>query len=166
LNISCPNSFGGESFADSELLEKLMVEIEKIACTKPVYVKMPISIEWQKFEAVLAVLAKHRVNGVIIGNLQKDYSVVAGDPDVPKQYSGGLSGEPCRLASTDLIRKTRFNYGNRFTIIGCGGVMSPEHAKEKFDAGADLIQLITGMIYEGPNLINKLCDWYSKKNIE
>lgn len=166
LNISCPNSFGGESFADAVLLERLMVEIDKIECKKPIYVKMPITIEWQKFDAVLQVLSKHRVNGVIIGNLNKDYASVAGDPDVPKQYSGGLSGEPCRVPSNELIRKTRFNYGKRFTIIGCGGVMSSEHAQEKFDAGADLVQLITGMIYEGPGLIRKLCGAYSSFQIQ
>jgi dihydroorotate dehydrogenase len=80
---------------------------------------------------------------------------------VPKVYSGGLSGEPCREASNNLIRKTRSKYGKRFTIIGCGGVMSPQQAKEKFEAGADLIQLITGMVYEGPGLIKRLCRAYA-----
>ncbi len=157
LNISCPNSFGGESFTDPVLLEQLMSEIDKMQCKKPVYVKMPINLEWNKFDELLKVLARHRVNGLVIGNLNKDYNYVAGDPDVPKSYSGGLSGAPCRELSTDLIRKTRFNYGNRFTIFGCGGVMSVADAKEKFEAGADIVQLITGIIYVGPGLMKKLC---------
>ncbi len=163
LNISCPNSFGGESFTDPVLLEQLITEIDKIPCSKPVYVKMPINLEWNKFNHLLMVLEKHRIQGVVIGNLNKDYSSVASDPDVPKQYSGGLSGAPCRALSTDLIRKTRFNYGKRFTIIGCGGVMSPKDAQEKFEAGADLVQLITGMIFEGPGLIRRLCTAYATR---
>lgn len=157
LNISCPNAFGGESFADPLLLEQLLSKIDVIPCTKPIYIKMPINLEWSKFDEILKVLAKHRINGVIIGNLNKDYGSIANDPDAPKVYSGGLSGEPCRQLSTDLIRKTRTNYGRKFTIIGCGGVMSPEDAKQKFDAGADLVQLITGIIFEGPGLVRKLC---------
>ena len=57
----------------------------------------------------------------------------------------------------DLIKKTRETYGNKLTIIGTGGIMSPEDALAKLAAGADLIQLITGMIYEGPSLISRIC---------
>ncbi|MEI7463369.1 MAG: dihydroorotate dehydrogenase (quinone), partial [Candidatus Taylorbacteria bacterium] len=79
----------------------------------------------------------------------------------PSDFNGGLSGKPCRNLSTELIRKTKQVYGKRFTIIGVGGVMSPKDAKEKFDAGADLVQLITGMLFNGPGLIKKLSKTYS-----
>lgn len=118
---------------------------------------MPISISDDLFARLLAVLDTHNVQGVIIGNLQKDYSHIHPDDKKPESFCGGLSGAPCRDRSSELIIMTKSQYKNRFTIIGCGGVFSYQDAKEKFDAGADLIQLVTGMIYEGPGLVRKIC---------
>lgn len=162
INISCPNSFGGETFATPELLTRLLARLKSIPCTKPVYVKMPINLPWEQFEALLKVIDKSGLHGVVIGNLNKNYDLLDFRLEAPKTYQGGLSGKPCTQLSTDLIRKTREIYGKRFTIIGVGGVMSPEAAKEKFDAGADLVQLITGMIFEGPGLISRLGREYAK----
>ncbi|MFA6554063.1 MAG: quinone-dependent dihydroorotate dehydrogenase [Candidatus Paceibacterota bacterium] len=157
INISCPNAFGGEAFTTPELLERLLTKLDTIPCKKPVYIKMPINIPWEQFESLLKVIDKHGLQGVIIGNLNKDYNSLDYRDEAPKDYHGGLSGKPCASLSTELIRKTKQIYGSRFTIIGVGGVMSSELAQGKFDAGADLIQLITGIIYEGPSLIKKMC---------
>jgi dihydroorotate dehydrogenase len=157
INISCPNAFGGEAFTTPELLEKLLADLTKVSCSKPVYVKMPINISWDQFNSLLKVIDKYKLNGVVIGNLNKNYDDLAYREEAPATYKGGLSGLPCTHLSTDLIGKTRQTWGKRFTIFGVGGVMSPETAQEKFDAGADLIQLISGMIFEGPGLIRKLC---------
>ncbi len=157
INISCPNAYGGEAFITAELLQKLLSAIRTVPCNKPIYIKMPINIPWEQFHSLLKVIDQNKINGVIIGNLNKDYSHLDHRHEAPQEYCGGLSGKVCRKLSTDLIKKTKQLYGSRFTIIGVGGVMSTEEAKEKFDAGADLIQLITGMIYEGPSLIKKLC---------
>ncbi|MDE1975552.1 MAG: hypothetical protein KGI49_03535 [Patescibacteria group bacterium] len=158
LNISCPNAFGAEAFnSDPTLLDKLLTEIKKIPCSKPVYVKMPINAAWEHFKELLEVIDKHGLNGVVIGNLNKDYSSLDVRSEAPAEYHGGLSGKPCEQSSTVLIRKTREHYGNRFTIIGAGGVASPASALAKFAAGADLVQLITGLIYEGPGLVKEMC---------
>lgn len=162
LNISCPNAFGAEAFTDPKLLNELLTAIKKIPCSKPIYVKMPINIPWEQFDALLKVIDRHGLNGVVIGNLNKNYDSLDVREEAPKQYIGGLSGKPCTHLSTDLIAKTRELYGRRFTIIGVGGVMSPETAQEKFDAGADLIQLITGLIFEGPGVVKKIAKAYSK----
>jgi dihydroorotate dehydrogenase len=124
---------------------------------------MPINIPWDQFEGLLKVIDAHKLQGVIIGNLNKDYNSLDFRNEAPAEYCGGLSGKPCAKLSTELIKKTRELYGKRFTIIGVGGVISVETAKEKFDAGADLVQLITGMIYEGPGLIKKLCEGVTQK---
>ncbi len=156
INISCPNAFGGETFAKPELLAQLLPALKVIPCIKPVYIKMPINIAWDHFAQLLKIIDDNKLQGVVIGNLNKDYSWLDVREEAPKEYVGGLSGKPCTHPSTDLIRKTKEMYGNRFTIIGVGGIMSIETAKEKFEAGADLIQLITGMIYEGPGLVSKI----------
>ncbi len=160
INISCPNSFGGETFASPGLLERLLARLKQIPCTKPVYVKMPINIPWSQFDALLKIIDRHGLQGVVIGNLNKDYDSLEDRSEAPAVFKGGLSGKPCTHMSTDLIYKTRELYGKRFTIIGVGGVMSPETAMEKFEAGADLVQLITGLIYEGPGLVRRLCREY------
>lgn len=157
LNISCPNAFGAEAFIDPVLMDQLLVEIKKIPCNKPIYVKMPINVAWDSFKALLEVIDKYGLNGVVIGNLNKDYNSLDYRNEAPAEYSGGLSGKPCFDISNELIRKTREVYGSRFTIIGVGGIMSAEDALTKFEAGADLVQLITGMIYEGPGLVKKIC---------
>jgi dihydroorotate dehydrogenase len=161
INISCPNSFGGEAFTTPELLTKLVNALKTVPCTKPVYVKMPINIPWDQFNSLLKVIDVAGFQGVVIGNLNKDYHSLDVAEDAPKTFKGGLSGKPCTHVSTDLIYKTRETFGRRFTIIGVGGVMSVETMKEKFDAGADLIQVITGMIFEGPGLIKKMGKAYA-----
>src|SRR3989344_5989201 len=163
LNISCPNSFGGETFASPELLTRLLSAIKSVPCSKPIYVKMPINIPWNEFEALLKIIDEHGLNGVVIGNLNKNYESLKVRAEAPASFKGGLSGKPCTHLSTDLIYKTREVYGKRFTIIGVGGVMSPETMKEKFDAGADLVQVITGLIFEGPGLVKRLCGAYAQR---
>lgn len=149
LNISCPNSYGGETFARPENLELLLVAIKQITYSKPIYVKLPINLPWPEFRKLLDIILAHKLNGVIIGNLNKNHS---------GPFPGSLSGKPCRELSTNLIRQTREYVGRDLTIIGCGGIFSPADAKEKLAAGADLLQLITGMIFEGPSLIKKTAD--------
>jgi dihydroorotate dehydrogenase len=160
LNISCPNAYGGEAFITAPRLDKLLKSISTVPCSKPVYVKMPSNIPWEQFSSLLTIIDKYNLNGVIIGNLNKNYDDLDDRNEAPKNYCGGLSGKPCEKLSTELISKTRNLYKNRFTIIGVGGVMSEQSANDKFDAGADLIMLITGIIYEGPSLIKRLCNNY------
>jgi dihydroorotate dehydrogenase len=161
INISCPNAFTGETFANPALLEPLLTKLSSIKCNKPVYVKMPINLEWQKFDELLRVLNKFEViKGVVIGNLNKDYNSLDYRDEAPKEYKGGLSGKPCFELSNKLIKQTRATYGDRFTIMGCGGVMSVDNMIEKFKAGSDLVALITGMIYNGPGFIKELANHY------
>lgn len=162
LNISCPNVFGAEAFSDQVLLPKLLAAIKAIPCTKPIYVKMPINIPWEQFASLLKIVDEFGLNGVVIGNLNKDYNNIDHRHEAPVDYKGGLSGKPCSALSNNLISKTRQLYGNRFTIIGVGGVMDQQSALDKFNAGADLVQLLTGLIFEGPKIIKKLNKAYAE----
>lgn len=162
INISCPNSYSGETFTDPALLARLLPRLREVPCTKPVYLKMPINVPWEQFAALLDLADKHDIQGVIIGNLNKNYADLTYPEDAPKQFRGGLSGTPTFKLSNELIRKTREKYEKRFTIIGTGGIFTPEDAMEKFAAGADLIQLISGMVFEGPGLMQKICERYAQ----
>jgi dihydroorotate dehydrogenase len=163
INISCPNAFGGETFTTPALLVPLLAKLSEVKCNKPVYIKMPINLPWAEFDGLLKVAEKFEmVKGVIIGNLNKDYNSLDFRDEAPKDYRGGLSGKPCSEISNKLIRQTRETYSKRFTIIGCGGVMSPEDMNQKFEAGSDLVALITGIIYNGPGFIKELAKKYEK----
>ena len=163
LNISCPNSYTGEVFNDPALFAELLPRLREIPCKKPVYIKMPINIPWEQFEKLLDIADKNGIQGVIIGNLNKNYGDLAYPEDAPKIFRGGLSGAPCFKLSNQLIRKTRERYGKRFTIIGTGGIFTPDDAMEKFAAGADLIQMVSGMIFGGPGIMKEICKHYAKR---
>ncbi len=164
INISCPNVYGGENFADPHRLTLLMDKLFSIHPKKPVYAKMPINCNRHEFNALLEVLDRYKIDGVVIGNLNKNYKDVDFPEELPPEYRGGLSGKPCFNLSNKLIRQTKKTWHDRFTIIGCGGILSATDAMEKLDAGAaDLLQLITGMIFEGPHLMKEICEAYAER---
>ncbi len=156
INISCPNVSGGEGFTEPDRLRKLLTRLAEVECAVPRYAKMPISADWSRFRELLDVLVEFEFDGAVVGNLNKDYDTLEVREEAPEEYRGGLSGRPCRARSTELIKKTRAHCGDDFTIMGCGGVMSGDDAIEKLEAGADLIQLISGMIFEGPHLMKEI----------
>lgn len=156
INISCPNTYGGEPFTTPEKLDALLTATDALKLQKPVFVKMPISLKWTEFRALLAVIVTHNVTGVSIGNLQKDRSKAPLKDELPADIPGNLSGEPCREISTELIKKTYALHGKKLVIIGIGGIFSAEDAYEKIIAGASLVALVTGVIFEGPQLIGDI----------
>lgn len=155
INISCPNAFGGEDFAKPDSLRLLLTELKKIPCSKPIYIKMPINKDWGDFQQLLHVIDEMGIQGVVIGNLNKKYEDADYPSEATKEYRGGLSGKACQKLSNDLIAQTRKHYP-QMTIMGCGGVLSADDALEKIRLGADLVQLITGMIFTGPHLMNEI----------
>lgn len=159
LNISCPNTHGGEPFNIPHRLKVLLAALDRLNISRPVYVKFPIDQSWPESKALLDIIASHQIAGVIIGNLTKDRSNKAVAPEDLAEWqkrTGNLSGKPTWERSNQIIAKTRQTYGSRFTIIGVGGVFTGEDAAYKMALGADLIQLITGMIYGGPTTIGTI----------
>jgi dihydroorotate dehydrogenase (fumarate) len=156
INISCPNTFGGEPFTTPERLEKLLAAVDGLKLAKPVIIKMPINLPDAEFDSLLEVIAVHSVAGVAIGNLLKDRKLAKLKDPLPDSIKGNLSGTPNKEITTELIRRTYKKFGKELTIIGMGGIMSAEDAYEKIKAGASLVALITGMIYEGPQLVGAI----------
>jgi dihydroorotate dehydrogenase len=156
LNISCPNTFGGEPFTTPDKLDKLLTQISVLKRTKPLFLKMPIHLPWEEFRPLLEIAVKHEVNGVIIANLGKDRSHSGILDPIPEHVKGSISGKPTWDASNELISQTYQAYGKKLVIIGVGGIFSAEDAYEKIQRGATLVQLITGMIFEGPQLIGEI----------
>lgn len=154
LNISCPNLFGSVTFYPPENLRALLDAIAKTKPNRPVFVKMPITESDEAVRAMLAVIADFPlVNGVIFGNLWKDRSHPAFNKDeIAYATRGNFSGAPTWTRSNQLIRLAYREFSPRFVIIGCGGAMSAHDAYTKIRLGASLVQIISGLIFEGPQL--------------
>jgi dihydroorotate dehydrogenase len=155
INISCPNAYGGEPFTDPDLLEKLLTAIDDIPTRKPIFLKLSPDLTEKQVEGIIAVCGKHRVNGFLCGNLTKNRkSSKILDENVPE--TGGISGKVVEDLATEQIRFIYQKSKGKYIIIGCGGVFSAEDAYKKIKAGASLVQLITGMIFEGPQIISEI----------
>lgn len=168
LNISCPNLKGNIEFYDPAHLEELLSAVDALSLSRPVFVKMPIIKTDEEVRGMLSVCARHTfVSGVVFGNLQKDRTHPAVVQDESVRYpKGNLSGLPCRDRSDELIALAYTEYGKRFVVIGCGGIFSADDAYRKITLGASLVQLITGMIYEGPQLISEINRGIAKRITE
>jgi dihydroorotate dehydrogenase subfamily 2 len=159
LNISCPNLINSTTdFYKPTNLNLLLQSIDRLKLRKPIFVKMPISISDKKFLSLLNIITKYKIiKGVIIGNLLKDRKNPLLDKQEVKKFKvGNFSGKPCEPRSNELIKLTYKKYKNKLIIIGCGGVFNGHDAYEKIKLGASLIQLITGMIFQGPQLISQI----------
>lgn len=155
INISCPNAFGGQPFTDPERLERLLLAFDREDKDKPVFVKLSPDLELVKVDALLDVIDRHQVDGIICSNLTKNRINSAIKDDVVPEV-GGLSGKVVERLTNALIAHVYKRSGKRYVIVGCGGVFSAEDAYEKIKLGASLIQMITGMIYEGPQVVGEI----------
>ena len=159
LNISCPNLNTKTDFYDPKSLDRLLAALDKKKISKPVFIKMPIDKSDDETLKLVKVAVTHKIAGVIFGNLQKNRTDIAFDPGEMKQWEGkrgNFSGKPTWKRSNELIELVYAKYGKDLTIIGCGGIFDPQDAYEKILRGASLVQLITGMIYQGPQLITQI----------
>lgn len=155
INISCPNT-GKEPFIEPKSLEMLLKSLDKIPRDVPFWVKMPHLYNIKQFDALLKTIIKHNIQGVTVANLVKDRSRVDVKDHLTDDIRGGLSGEPTRQHSLELISHTYKNYGDKLTIVGVGGIFSAKDAYDKIKAGASLVGLITGLFFEGPQLIGRI----------
>jgi len=160
INISCPNTFGGEPFTTPDKLERLLNKLSELNHTKPVFLKMPIDKKWDDFKKLIDVVLKYEfITGVVIGNLAIDRESMELDElerEIAENSKGGISGSVTTKLCNTLIRETYLYAGDELKIIGVGGIFSANDAYEKIKLGATAVQLITGMIFEGPSLIKKI----------
>ena len=135
------------------------MRINEIRSKKPLFIKLPPDLSHKQLDEVLDTIKYHRIDGIICTNLTKDrqneeISKKVLDKGIPEV--GGISGKPIRELSTEVIKYIYKKTNGKYVIVGCGGVFSAKDAYEKIKAGASLIQLITGMIYEGPQVIGEI----------
>jgi dihydroorotate dehydrogenase len=155
VNISCPNTHGGQPFVEPHKLDYLLDILDEIPTTKPVFVKLSPDMSPRELDTLLDVLKNHRVHGIICTNLTKNRSNKhIKDNFVPEK--GGMSGKVVQDMSDRMLAHIFRREGKRFVLVGCGGVFTAEDAYKKIKLGASLVQMITGMIFEGPQVISEI----------
>ena len=161
VNISSPNTQNLRALQSDAALDGLLGAIaerrEKLATEHtrrvPVFVKIAPDLDEAQVSVIAATLQRHGMDGVIATNTTISRAAVQGMRHA--EETGGLSGAPVLEASNQVIRQLRAALGSRFPIIGVGGIMSADDAVSKIRAGADVVQIYTGLIYEGPGLVAK-----------
>ena len=158
INISSPNTENLRSFHNQkkldELLQKLNKEKKNLNSKTPIVVKISPDINDQDIEKISEVLLSNNIEAVIISNTSD--STRNDLKNIQGHQKGGLSGKPIELKSTELVRKFYKILNGKIKIIGVGGVDSGRSAYEKFIAGANYVQLYTGMVFRGPNIVNMI----------
>ena len=158
INISSPNTEGLRDFHDQQELEKLLKGIENVKkkhnISKPIAIKLSPDIADNQISIIYELINKFNISGIIISNTtDKNRENLS---DTKKSEAGGLSGQPLKEISTKLIKKFYKTTKGKTQIIGVGGVDSGQSAFEKISAGADVIQLYTGMVYRGPGVVKEM----------
>jgi len=161
VNISSPNTKNLRALQSDEALDALLGRIaerrESLAKEHgkrvPIFVKIAPDLDEAQVEVIAATLKRHGMDGVVATNTTLSREAVKGMPHADE--AGGLSGAPVLAASNRVIGQLRAALGKGFPIIGVGGIMSGADAVSKIQAGADVVQIYTGLIYRGPELVTE-----------
>ena len=158
INISSPNTEGLRNFHEEKALEKLLLGVNKIKkdknIVKPLVLKISPDIKENEISSIIELILKHKIEGIIVSNTTDSHREKLSD--IQKNEKGGLSGQPLKDLSTKLIKKFYRETKGKIQIIGVGGVDSGYAAFEKICAGADAVQLYTGMVYKGPGVVKEM----------
>jgi dihydroorotate dehydrogenase len=161
LNVSCPNVGSHEKLNDKEYLLELILAIQNLnllePTQKPILLKIAPDLNNNQLDEIIEIVAETKIDGIIASNTSTSRSgLKASKKHLQEIGNGGLSGLPIKEKSTRVIKYLKDTSNKAFPIIGVGGIHSAEDALEKIEAGADLVQIYTGFIYEGPGLIKQI----------
>tara|TARA_B100000768_G_C11284899_1_gene381758 strand:- start:14032 stop:15066 length:1035 start_codon:yes stop_codon:yes gene_type:complete len=168
VNVSSPNTPGLRDLQDKEPLTALLNELQHLnnlkTTPKPILLKIAPDLTNEQLDDIVEILAVTKISGVIATNTTiSRENLITSDSTISAIGNGGLSGKPLKNRSTEVIRYLKTTSKNAFPIIGVGGICSAEDALEKIKAGADLIQVYSGFVYEGPAMIKKICQALAKE---
>lgn len=161
VNVSSPNTPGLRDLQEKAPLTALLIRLQELNSAKdkrkPILLKIAPDLTNAQLDDIITIVADTKIDGLIATNTTIDRNGLKTDKNKLKAIGdGGLSGKPVKSRSTEVIKYLADTSNKAFPIIGVGGIHSPEDALEKLDAGATLVQLYTGFIYEGPALIKRI----------
>jgi len=165
VNVSSPNTPGLRELQEKEALRKIFSELQLInKNNKPILLKIAPDLEISALDDIIALTSEVKIDGLVSSNTTLDRSLLK-----PKNTArakeigaGGLSGQPLLIRSNQVLEYLFNGIGDRLPIIASGGIFKPEDAKAKMDAGASLVQVWTGFIYEGPAIVKNILEALKK----
>jgi dihydroorotate dehydrogenase len=174
VNVSSPNTPNLRDLQEKEPLKKLLLTVKKANRRKhdpkPILLKIAPDLTVGQLDDIIEIVMETKIDGVIATNTTIDRSLLHTEKSLVESLgAGGVSGKVLSKRSTEVIRYLHSQSNGAFPIIGVGGIFSAEDAIEKLEAGASLVQVYTGMIYEGPSLIKKIkkgiASYYKKNKV-
>jgi dihydroorotate dehydrogenase len=152
LNVSSPNTPDLRKLQEKGAIGELFGAIQRVNQGKPLLVKVAPDLTFAQLDDILALATEHRLAGVVATNTTIDQQAI---PEHQRQQ-GGLSGKPLGTLSLEILRYLKKH--SSLPVISVGGIMNEDDAKVRFDAGADLVQIYTGLIYRGPGLVRRIAN--------
>ncbi len=166
INVSSPNTPNLRELQEKTHLEKIienLVKYNKNKSNKSIFVKIAPELDEKSIDSVIELVKKYNLTGIIATNTTINRKILSekSQAEIKEFEQGGISGKPLREKSNEIIKYIRKKAGDDIVIIGVGGIFSCSDIKEKLEAGADVVQIYTSFIYEGPGIVKKLkkCIW-------
>jgi dihydroorotate dehydrogenase len=159
VNVSSPNTPGLRELQEKEALRKIFSELQLInQNNKPILLKIAPDLETSALDDIIALTSEVKIDGLVSSNTTLDRSLLSKANNIRANAigAGGLSGQPLLTKSNQVLDYLYKGIGDRLPIIASGGIFKPEDAKAKLDAGASLVQVWTGFIYEGPGIVKNI----------
>ncbi|HEV8508543.1 MAG TPA: quinone-dependent dihydroorotate dehydrogenase [Chitinophagaceae bacterium] len=161
VNVSSPNTPGLRQLQEKESLKRILLHLLMInngkAHSKPVLLKIAPDLSEEQIDDVIDLALEIKLDGLVATNTTISRHGLVQHVGIGNQEAGGLSGAPLRQRSTEIIKYIHQKANGQIPIIASGGIFSFADAKEKFNAGASLVQVWTGFIYEGPGIAKRIC---------
>lgn len=168
LNISCPNVVGLSELQDvtflSDIIDKLLDMRMYFDDYRPILIKLSPDIPHQQIDEIIDYVMMSGIDGIVAGNTTRSRDGLTISQDKIEEIgNGGMSGAPLYQKNLELVKYIHEKTAGNLPIIGVGGIMSPEQAEEMLNAGASLIEIYSGFIYEGPALVKKIIKHLKRK---
>jgi len=161
VNVSSPNTPGLRELQEKESLRKILRHLQMInngkAVAKPILLKIAPDLTGEQLNDVIDLAMEIKLDGLVATNTTIDRDGLEHDLRIGTLETGGLSGKPLQKRSTEIVKYIFEKTKGEIPVIASGGIFTGADAKEKFDAGASLVQVWTGFIYEGPAIVKKIC---------
>lgn len=161
VNVSSPNTPGLRELQEKESLRKILTHLQDLNSKKenlkPIFLKIAPDLSLTQLDDVIDLAIEIQLNGLVVSNTSiSRKNLETSDDELKKIGAGGLSGKPLQKRSTEIIRYIADKTKHQIPIIGSGGIDDAASAREKMEAGANLVQVWTGFIYQGPGIVRKI----------
>jgi dihydroorotate dehydrogenase len=164
VNVSSPNTPGLRELQEKDALQRILTHLQQLnknfAQQKPILLKIAPDLTNEQIDDVIDLAKEINLDGLVATNTTISREPLTTDPgEVAKIGAGGLSGKPVKERSTEVLKYIHQKTGGSIPVIGSGGIFTGEDARQKLSAGASLIEVWTGFIYEGPAIVKKICQY-------